>query len=409
MEFVPPGRRDRAEVGGSTGAVSVPTPIALPDTLPHNSFQLIGPLVMVAAMAGVSVVLYSAGLARYIFFPLIMLVTYGVMFFRRDGSSQKQLWAKGEAALREWSNKADAARAELAKAAERQFQRSWWSHPRPQDLVGWVGSPRMWERTRPRVGSASARQANDGSQDFAQIRLGVGTVRQATRVECGPLPDDVTWIEPASGHGLRKLLQEQSYVRGMPRVVSLAAMKAMSLVGDLSGIRGLAYALICQLCLWHSPDDVKVIVVTRSPELWDWVKWLPHAQAAAARDGCGERRLVFGSAAEFEAFYSDEWLARGKWVPEVAATGSLQHPLLIVIDDACGPASEWAVVAPPAGVAGVCFVRLAEEPGYVHVFDEAASRRSAPGLGFTDEVMYRVGDGVVWRADVTCSGVGSER
>ena len=72
--------------------------------------------------------------------------------------------------------------------------------------------------------------------------------------------------------------------------------------------------------------------------------------------------------------------------------GPDKRPLWVVIDDACGSPADWARPAPPAGVAGVCFVRLAEEA-------------PAPGLGFDslgfDRVsMYRVGDGIVRRADV---------
>jgi len=343
---------------------------------------LIGPVVMVSAVAGVFYVLYTAGLMRYGFFPVIMLITYGVMFFRRGGSGKKQSWSEGEASRRDWSNKADLAREELAVGADKQFRRAWWAHPRPQDLVGCVGSQRMWERRPTSVG--------DEFKDFGHVRLGVGTVRQALTVDFPSLPDDVVWVEPASGHGVRKFLQEQRYVRGMPRVVSLTTMKAFSLVGPLAEVRSLAYAAVCQLCVWHSPDDLKVMVVTTRPELWEWVKWLPHAQDPGRRDGCGERRMVFGSAAEFEAYHGDELLDRKEWVPAGGpsqhAAGGVGRPLWVVIDDACGAPGDWARPAPPKGVAGVCFVRLAEEPG--------------PGLGFDRASTYRVGEGIVRRADV---------
>lgn len=379
----------------------VPTPIPVPEAVPRTAKEFVGPLIMVVAIGGVFYVLYASGLMRYTFFPVVMLVTYGAMFFRRGGTSHKQPWREAEKARRDWSNRADAVREELAVSAERQFTRAWWSHPRPRELAGLVGSDRMWERSR----SSSGPGGSDGFGDFGHVRFGVGAVESALKVDYLPLPDDVVWIEPASGHGLRKFLQVQSHVQGMPRVVSLLAVPAMSLVGVLDEVRGVARAMICQLCLWHSPDDLKVMVVTSSPGLWEWVKWLPHAQDPGQRDGCGERRMVFGSAAEFESYHGDELSRRGAWSspagPQAAVAGVRQPgPLWVVIDDACGPAAEWASAAPPRGVGGVSFVRLAEEPGFVPVLDETASRQLAPALGFSDGVMYRVADGVARRADV---------
>lgn len=397
VDLFPRRPREPFEVAAPGGKVAVPPPIPVSPVTPRNIAQLVGPLVMVAAVAGVFYVLYTAGLMRYGFFPVIMLVTYGVMFFRRGGSGKKQSWSEGESSRRDWSNKADLAREELAAGADKQFRRARWAHPRPQDLVGLVGSQRMWERRRASVA--------DEFKDFGHVRFGVGTVRQALTVDFPSLPDDVVWVEPASGHGVRKFLQEQRYVRGMPRVVSLPAMKALSLVGPLDEVRALAYAAVCQLCVWHSPEDVKVMVVTARPELWEWVKWLPHAQDSGRRDGCGERRMVFGSAAEFEAYHGEELLDRNRWVPAGGpsqhAAGTDKRPLWVVIDDACGSPADWARPAPPAGVAGVCFVRLAEEaPGPGLGFDS---------LGFDRVSMYRVGDGIVRRADVELERTGRLR
>lgn len=375
------GPREPFPVEAPGGKVTVPQAIPVPRLEPRKSGQLIGPVVMVAAVAGVFYVLYSAGLMRYGVFPVIMLLTYGVMFFRRGGG-RKQSWGQGEASRRDWANQADLAREELAVGADKQFRRAWSAHPGPRDLVGFVGSARMWERRRA--------APEDEVKDFGHVRLGVGTVRQALRLDFSANPDDVVWVEPASGHGLRKFLREQRYVRGMPRVVSLTAMKALSLVGPLDEVRGVAYAALCQLCVWHSPDDVKVMVVTARPQLWEWVKWLPHCQDPVRRDGCGERRMLFGSPAEFEGYHADELSDRAAWSPSGGpsqrAAGVVGRPLWVVVDDACGAPGDWDRPAPPRGVAGVCFVRLAEEPGQ--------------GLGFGRETTFRVGDGVVRRADV---------
>jgi DNA segregation ATPase FtsK/SpoIIIE-like protein len=370
----------RLKVGAPGGKASVPAPVPVKRRVPKNIWQIIGVFIVLSALAGVFYVLYTAGLMRYSIFPIIMVISYAALFIRRGGGGDKQSWGEGEAERRTWFNDADIARVQLDESAEKQYLRAWRCHPAPQELVGVVGSRVMWERrpTRPA----------DEFNDFGHVRLGLGTVRQAMKVETPPLPDQVIWIEPATGHGEKKFLKEKRYVRGMPRVVALSATKALSLVGPLDEVRSLAYAAVCQLCAWHSPEDVKVMVVTGRPELWEWVKWLPHSLDPAKRDGCGERRMVFTSAREYENYHAAEIQARGAWAATStgpSAQGRAGRPLWVVIDDACGAEADWASAAPPKGLGSTCFIRLADAVGR--------------GLGFARESVYEVGQGVVRKLD----------
>ena len=54
-------------------------------------------------------------------------------------------------------------------------------------------------------------------------------------------------------------------------------------------------SVLCSPAVYHSPGEVKLIVVTRHPELWSWLVWLPHNQHDEMFDACGLRRLVFNS------------------------------------------------------------------------------------------------------------------
>lgn len=377
--------------------VEIPPPAEIQRPTPKNALRIVGPLIMLAGLVAVMGVLYTAGLMRFSIFPIMMVVTY-FMMFRRQGGQQKQTWGEGEGARQDWYNLGDVRRKMLMDAASRQFKRAWWCHPDPADLIKYIRTPRMWER-RTEI-------SPDPSQnDFGDIRLGVGVVRQKVEVAVPPLPDDPIWTEPASLAGHRKMVRTQKYVNDMPRVLSLPNMKALALVGALDDVRGVARAMIAQLCTWHSHVDAKVMVVTADPDRWTPVMWLPHAQDPSQRDGCGERRMVFTTPKEFEDYHAAEYQKRDGWVkPQVSSPKQQQDPrppFWLVIDDACGTAKDWESAAPPKGIKGVCFLRLSET-----VKD---------GLGFRTDTTYRVGNEaddsgeirrMIRRADVTQVGVG---
>lgn len=397
VQFFARPRRENFPVRPSPATkVEVPPPPELPRPTPKNSLRIVGPLIMMVLLALVLGVMYTAGLMRFSIFPIMMVITYFFMFRRQNGS-QKQSWGDGEGARQNWYNTADVRRLALIDAARRQFKRSWWCHPDPGDLIKYIRTPRMWER-RTEI-------SPDPSQnDFGDIRLGVGVVRQKVDVVVPPLPDDPVWTEPASLAGHRKMVRTQKYVHDMPRIVSLTNTKAMALVGALEDVRGLARAMVAQLCTWHSHVDAKVIVVTSDPDKWEPVMWLPHAQDPQQRDGCGERRMVFTSPKEFEDYHEKEIADRGSWSRPPASSPKGQDarpPFWLVIDDACGTARDWESAAPPKGVKAVCFLRLSET--------------DKDGLGFRPDTTYRVGfeadeDGeirrMIRRADVTQTGVG---
>lgn len=387
--FDRPTRENLGQAPG--GKVSLPEAEPVPRIARRTTLQLIGGLVMLLMVAVLIYVLFQIRQGFFSILPVMMLVMYGSMFMRnRNNGPGKQSWSDMEAGCQEWFNKADRARGELIASAEKQFKRAWRCHPDPRDLIGLAGSAVTWERRR---------QPSDEFKDFGHVRLGVGTVKQAMKIEVPPLPEEPMYVEPATSHGKRKFLREQRYIHDMPRVVSLTKTKAMSLVGPLDEIRDVARAAVCQLAQWHSPKDVQIIVVTDRAELWEWVKWLPHVQDPTQRDGCGERRLVFSSPKEYEHYLAENISGRGQWNgsgggPSDHAKGNIggRGPFWVVIDDACGNEMDWETAAPATGVGGVCFLRLAENVG------------RGSGLGFTDKKwVYRVEGGVIRRVDVDAS------
>ncbi len=381
--FVPPPRVPPPEAGG--GKIAVEPPIAAPVPPPRSIWGIVLPIGLVVGVLGFIIAMYVSGqrslATGFAIFPLIMLMSMGGMLFRGRGAAQKMPWSQLEQYRREYFARLDEVRDEVQEAARKQWAHRQHSHWAPSDLVSVAGSPRMWER-RP------------GDPEFGVVRLGTGRVELAMTID-KPQIAAASKIEPATGHALRKFLIEQRHVRGMARVLWLERSPGISIVGEMDSVRGVARSMICQLAAFHSPADLQIMVVTSAPESWDWLKWLPHCQHREARDGCGERRLVFTSPLDLEAFAGDELLDRKEWTPPASGLHGgpdpSAPPLWVIFDDNCGTAEDWAGATGKRGVGRVCFVRLAPEVA-VGAAPAATSHR---GVGFDPDSTYRLSNGVL--------------
>lgn len=122
--------------------------------------------------------------------------------------------------------------------------------------------PRLWER-RPE------------DADFMNVRLGIGTLPSSVAVSA-PHPD---MPDPrlSQAHAMET---EYAVAPHVPVTVSLR-VGPVGIAGQLSHRSGIARALICNLVVHHSPDEVHLLAVY-SPDRtgeWEWLKWLPHTYA----------------------------------------------------------------------------------------------------------------------------------
>ena len=53
-------------------------------------------------------------------------------------------------------------------------------------------------------------------------------------------------------------------------------------------------AMIAQLAVFHSPDDVRICVCASRDRMrwWQWIKWLPHNMHPTEADAAGPVRLM---------------------------------------------------------------------------------------------------------------------
>ncbi|MFA5710501.1 type VII secretion protein EccCa [Mycolicibacterium sp.] len=358
--------------------VAVNAPLELPEREPRNILLMIAIPALLVAILGTLVVMYTSG-ARSMrggFFPMIGLVAFAAMMFSgRFGRGRKMTWGEQEKQRRIYMRQLDEDRDEIQRAAQDQRRSQLFVHGDPQQLDTVIGGPRMWER----------RAADD---DFLDVRLGIGVQQSnesAVSLQWPEVPVGEE-LEPVTGRALRDFILEQSKIRGIGKVLSLRSKPGFSFLGDdMSELHAVLRALLCSLAVYHSPGDLKIMVVTRHPEAWQWLVWLPHNQHDEMFDACGLRRLVFASPMDLEVALDAELhrKGRGPWAPpsgssplsmpspmEGTGSGAL-GPHWVIVDDNVGTPEQWEGITGQKGMAGITVLRLATRPGV--------------GVGFTDE------------------------
>ena len=354
VRFDPGKREDAPKV--PKGRIPLGDPLIAPRPIPRTKMQIILPAVLGVAFLGmIALIVSQPGLRTgtvgifSLFFPVMMLMSFGGMFMmNRGGGGDKQLSpAQMEEARREQLRELDSKREEVHDVARAQFAQFQFLHPEPSLLGGLVGSPRMWERST-------------AHPHFGFVRLGVGASKLAMEFETPLLgrPED---YEPITFDAMRAFLLEQGSVRGIAKPQSFSAVPGLGLVGGKAGMEpvyAVARAMICQAAVFHSPVDLKVMVLTDDVSRWEWCKWLPHCQHPTLVDSGGAARMVWGSPEEMNAAVGAELHDR-KGFGEVAGT----TPHWLVFNDQARVDAEWETLTRKAGVAGVTFVRLAAEKG----------------------------------------------
>jgi type VII secretion protein EccCa/type VII secretion protein EccCb len=351
--------------------------MALPEREPRNILLMIAVPALLVGIIGTLVVMYTSGVRSLQsgFFPMVGLAGFGaLMFSGRFGRGRRISWGEQEKQRRMYLRQLDEDRDEVQRAAHDQRRSQLFVHGDPQKLDTVIGGPRMWER-RP------------GDPDFLDVRLGVG-IQQANDSAVSlqwpevPIGEE---LEPVTGGALRDFILEQSKIRGIGKVLSLRSKPGFSFIGhDPDELHSLARSVLCSLAVYHSPNDLKLMVVTRHPEVWSWLVWIPHNQHDEMFDACGLRRLVFASPNELEEALDAELhrKGRGPWTPPVGtsptsmlspmeSTGLSLGPHWVIVDDSVGTPEQWEGVTGQKGMAGITVLRLATREGV--------------GVGFADE------------------------
>jgi DNA segregation ATPase FtsK/SpoIIIE, S-DNA-T family len=239
-------------------------------------------------------------------------------------------------------------RRKVRRAAAAQREALEWSSPAPRELrwlVTGAELARVWER----------RPSDD---DFGSVRLGTGTQHLAVRL-IPPQTKPVEDLDPLCAGALRRFMRAHARLPGLPVGIALRSFSRVSVSGDDETAAAMVRAMIAQIAVFHSPDDMRICVCA-SPERiarWGWVKWLPHNMHPAERDAAGPVRLMAPSLAQLEGMLGPEFSGRPRFTPG-KADGSLPYHLVIIDGVPGGYADELGA----DGVDGATIVDLSGRP-----------------------------------------------
>ena len=192
-------------------------------------------------------------------------------------------------------------RSKVRRAAAAQREALEWVSPDPRALPALLIDPelrRIWER-RP------------SGDDFANVRIGTGTHRLAVRL-VAPETKPVEDLDPLCAGALRRFVRAHGSVPGLPVGISLRSFARITPEGDPDAVYGMLRAIIAQLAVFHSPDDVRISVCASRDTVrsWQWIKWLPHNMHPTETDAAGPVRLMAPSLPQLEAMLGGDFADR---------------------------------------------------------------------------------------------------
>lgn len=259
------------------GAVVLEAPPRIPAPTPLNPLARLLPLAMLVAAVGMMAVYFtSSGQSMrnpmYMFFPVMMLTSVlGSLVYGARGTNTTAEINRGRQKYLDYLDSVDR-QADGAADAQRESLR--WRHPEPGALWTLTGSGRMWERT-------------PDDPDYCVIRVGMGEQPLSTAL-AEPELDGTDEQDPVAVGAVRRLIGCRSVVADVPITLALRRISAITLDGDAEVARAFLRALICQLAVFHGPDDVAIVADPKDE--WDWLKWLPHQRHPCA--GAPRRDIV---------------------------------------------------------------------------------------------------------------------
>ncbi|MFJ8613719.1 type VII secretion protein EccCa [Streptomyces sp. NPDC093675] len=266
-------------------------------------------------------------------------------YMRRAGDRKTRL--KGE--RRDYLRYLSQTRRTLHRTVIEQQLALAWRHPAPPALRSMVHTTRLWER-----------RAKDG--DFAEVRVAVGDQQlsmRLTSLSTKPVED----LDPLSAHALRRFIRAYSTVPDQPVALFLRSWARALVRGDDAAAHGLVRSVLCQLALFHPPEDLQIVVAASDEQRagWEWVKWLPHNLHPDDQDGAGQVRMTASTFTGLEALLGAEFMERPAFDPD--ALPSRDEPFTVIVVDG---------VTVPSG----------------HRFD---------GAGFRNSVVLDLSEALSWR------------
>lgn len=269
--------------------MTLEAPPEVPKAVPANPIARLLPVAMLVATGGMMTLYFTSGTTTtrgpmFMFFPVMMLASVlGSLAYGNRGVNHT---AQLNEDRRDYLCYLDALDQTVVKTAADQHRSQRWVHPDPEALWTLAGGRRMWER-------------RSDDPDFCEIRVGRADQPLATTLVAPDLgPIDAR--DPVTSTAVQLLIRRRSLASDMPVAVPLRSFSAVAVDAEPAAARALLNAMVCQLAVLHSPEDVRIaaVVSPTSEAEWEWLKWLPHHQHPCLTDALGPARMTYRSLAE---------------------------------------------------------------------------------------------------------------
>jgi hypothetical protein len=310
------------------GEITLPDPGELNRPIQSKPPTWVWVAIFVVAVVVLMVMLYRSGArslstGSFFIFP-IMIMSMVMMMRTRGTANNSNRPATINHNRAEYMRKLDEIRADVHKTARAQATEIGWHHPDPANgaLVRLVGTARMWER-------------DPGARNFGHVRMGVGMTRLKTTLTPPVKVPPPEHRETVTAIAARDFLLKQNVVHDVSRPLHLFDQPGWCFFAGEEGrprIQGLLRSLVCQLCVFHGPDNVQLAIISDDLSSWEWAKWLPHTADDEWVDASGPARLIFGDVSAFMARFDADLRSRTRWSPPTQGSAEVGRRLVVVVD-----------------------------------------------------------------------------
>src|SRR5262245_14257213 len=332
-----------------SGEVIIDPPPVIPGAQGRNWSQLMMMMPVLAGSAAMALMFAGRGGGALTYmtgglFGVSALGMVGMQLVGGVGKSKREMVA----ARRDYMRHLALHRRKARRTAVQQRRAMFYRHPDPADLWTAAASYRLWERRR-----------NDA--DFGVVRIGIGPQELATPIvppQTRPLDD----LEPVCASALRQFVLTYSQVPDLPIAMAVNGFSRVYIRGRDEPVRAACRALLAQLAVHHSPDDVLVAVCTAEHRRgdWEWAKWLPHALHPERSDALGPLRMVAPSITALEAMLDDLLAARPRFNPNAPVPQVTGQHVVVILDGGDVAGSNHLMTE--GGVEGVTIIDLSDPP-----------------------------------------------
>ncbi len=112
-------------------------------------------------------------------------------------------------------------------------------------------------------------------EDFLSIRLGIGQVSTKLKID---VPKEKFTIDDEDGmyKQLRNIVNDSLTISDVPISYTFTSQSINAIVGSPKLIKEFMDCVFLQTMTFHSYTDLKIIVFTKEPNKWDYLKIIPH-------------------------------------------------------------------------------------------------------------------------------------